>query len=212
MVAIESIGSIINLCGKSMPPPPLIAAPQPHSGTALMTDHHNQESPSGKTEDVGLRILNAIRQIIRAANLDSRQLAAKHQITAPQLVSLMAIAEKDPTTAIDVSRRVHLGASTMVGVLDRLEAKGLISRERGSEDRRQVWVRATDAGRELVAHTPFPLQYSLERAFGKMSHEEREQIATAVERLVQLMAVPGVDASPMLEIVGVHSAEEAGPA
>ena len=70
-------------------------------------------------------------------NLDSRQLAAKHQITAPQLVSLMAIVEMEPTTAIEVARRVYLGASTMVGVTDRLEAKGLIQRERDSKDRRQ---------------------------------------------------------------------------
>lgn len=173
---------------------------------------NNLNSETGRNRDFyGPYILDAIRQIIRAADLDSRQLAAKHQITAPQLVSLMAIVEKEPTTAADVSRRVHLGASTMVGVLDRLEAKGLITRERGSEDRRQIWVRATEAGRTLVAHTPFPLQFSLERAFGKMTQEERQQTAAAMERLVQLMAVPPeADASPMLEIVAVHARDEHG--
>jgi DNA-binding MarR family transcriptional regulator len=161
-------------------------------------------------EEYGPRILNAIRKIIRAADLDSRQLAARHQITAPQLVSLMASAEKESTTAVEVARRVHLGASTMVGVLDRLEAKGLVTRERDSGDRRQVWVRATDAGRVLVAQTPFPLQHALERAFQKMSLEERARVAECVERLVELMAVPGVDARPMLEILGVHAASERG--
>jgi DNA-binding MarR family transcriptional regulator len=159
-------------------------------------------------DQYGLRILNAIRQIIRAADLDSRQLATKHQITAPQLVSLMAIAEGEPTTAVDVSRRVHLGASTMVGVLDRLEAKGLITRERDSEDRRQVWVRATKAGRALVVNTPFPLQHSVARAYEKMSKQERAQVAESVERLVQLMSVSEFDAGPMLEIVGVHAQTE----
>jgi len=172
------------------------------------------ESPHREASDThGPRILDAIRQIIRAADLDSRQLASKHQITAPQLVSLMAIVEKEPTTAIDVSRRVHLAPSTMVGVLDRLEAKALITRERDSEDRRQVWVRATDAGRALVQTTPFPLQFSLERAFGKMTEAEREQTAAAMERLVQLMAVaPEIDASPMLEIVAVNARDEHGEA
>jgi len=165
----------------------------------------------GQSRDqYGLRILNAIRQIIRAADLDSRQLATRHQITAPQLVSLMAIAEKDPTTAVAVARRVHLGASTMVGVLDRLEAKGLITRGRDSEDRRQVWVRATKAGCALVANTPFPLQHSVARAYEKMSTQERAQVAHCVERLVQLMAVADLDASPMLEIVGVHGQAEHG--
>jgi DNA-binding MarR family transcriptional regulator len=167
--------------------------------------------PRRQSQDqYGLRILNAIRQIIRAADLDSRQLAAKHQITAPQLVSLMAIVEKHPTTAVAVARRVHLGASTMVGLLDRLEAKGLITRKRDSADRRQVWVRATAAGRALVGHTPFPLQHSVARAFEKMSKHERAQVAQCVERLVHLMAVSDLDASPMLEIVGVHAHAENG--
>ena len=98
----------------------------------------------------------------------------------------------------------------MVGVFDRLEAKGLITRERDSEDRRQVWVRPTEAGRVLVASTPFPLQHSLERAFQRMSKQERAQVAGCVEQLVKSMAVPGIDASPMLEIVGVHERNEDG--
>ena len=176
-----------------------------------MPEELRQEDAAQSQDQYGLRILNAIRQIIRAADLDSRQLAAKHQITAPQLVSLMAIVEKEPTTAIDVARRVHLGASTMVGLLDRLEAKGLITRQRDSEDRRQVWVRVTPAGRALVAITPFPLQHSLERAFQKMTEHERARVAASVEQLVQLMAVPGIDASPMLEIVGIHAQAHGDP-
>ncbi len=177
-----------------------------------MAEERNQESAVKNRDRYGLRILNAIRQIIRCADLDSRQLAATHQITAPQLVSLMAIVEREPTTAVDVSRRVYLGPSTMVGVFDRLEAKNLITRERDSKDRRQVWVRATDAGRALVASTPFPLQHALERAFQKMNEAERAHVAAAVEQLVQLMAVPGLDASPMLEILGVHAEEEGSAA
>jgi DNA-binding MarR family transcriptional regulator len=96
----------------------------------------------------------------------------------------------------------------MVGVLDRLEAKGLITRQRDSEDRRQVWVRATKAGRALVMKTPFPLQHSVARAYDQMSNQERGQVAACLERLVQLMAVSELDAGPMLEIVGVHAHAE----
>jgi DNA-binding MarR family transcriptional regulator len=178
----------------------------------MASDERSQALGKKSADEHGLRILNAIRQIIRAADLDSRHLASKHQITAPQLVSLMAIAEKEPTTAVEVSRRVHLGASTMVGVLDRLENKGLITRERDAEDRRQVWIHTTDAGRSVVVSTPFPLQHALERAFSNMVEQERSGVAESVERLVQLMAVPGIDASPMLEIVGVQErAEQTDP-
>lgn len=153
--------------------------------------------------EMGLRILNAIRQMIRAADIDSRKLAAEHQITAPQLVSLMAVVKEEPTTANDVAHRVHLSPSTMVGVLDRLQAKGLIKRERNRDDRREVTIVATDAGRQVVAQTPFPLQHSLQRALKQMTIDERAQVAACMVRLVELMGANEIDAGPMLEIVGM---------
>jgi DNA-binding MarR family transcriptional regulator len=150
-----------------------------------------------------LRILNAIRQIIRAADIDSCKLAAQHQITSPQLMCLMAIVEKGSTTAIEIARRIHLSASTLVGVLDRLEAKGLIHRERNAEDRREIVVTPTAAGRDLVSKTPFPLQYSLAKALTQLSADEREHVAGWMERLVELMGAGEIDNGPMLEIVAL---------
>jgi DNA-binding MarR family transcriptional regulator len=150
-----------------------------------------------------LRILYAIRQIIRAADIDSRQLAANHQITATQLVSLMAVVEKESVTAHDVARRVHVSASTLVGVLDRLESKGFIKRTRNVNDRREIAIVPTAAGRALVAVTPFPLQHSLGRAMGKLSASECEKMAASMERLVELMEIQEVSAAPMLEIQSV---------
>lgn len=150
------------------------------------------------------RILNAIRQIIRAADIDSRKLAAEHQITAPQSMCLMAVVEKGSITAADVAKRIHLSPSTLVGVLDRLEAKGLIRRVRNAQDRREVAVTPTDDGRALVAKTPFPLQYSLAKALAQLSGKEQEQLAAGMEQLVGLMGAGDVAPTPMLEIVAVH--------
>ena len=110
-----------------------------------------------------LRILNAIRQIIRAVDIDSRKMAVQHHVTGPQLMCLMAVVENGSITSTDVARRVHLDSSTLVGVLDRLEKKGLIRRERSHEDRRQVHLTATETGRKLAAKTPFPMQHALGR-------------------------------------------------
>ena len=152
-----------------------------------------------------LRILNAIRQIIRAADIDSRRLAAEHQVTAPQLMCLMAVGERDSITSVDIAKRVHLSPSTIVGVVDRLEAKGLVQRERSREDRREVAITATDAGRRLVARTPFPLHHSLGRALARVPEPERRHLADVIERLVDLMGAREVDAGPMLEILGVSA-------
>jgi DNA-binding MarR family transcriptional regulator len=157
-----------------------------------------------------LRILNAIRQIIRAADLDSRKLAAEHQITAPQLLCLMAIVELGTTTATDIAQRIHVSESTLVGVLERLEDKKLIERARGQDDRRVLHLTATSEARDLVASTPFPLQYSLDRALNQMSEKERHHTAACVERLVDLMGAGEIQPAPMLEILAVSQRQKGG--
>jgi DNA-binding MarR family transcriptional regulator len=153
--------------------------------------------PEGRYD---LRILYAIRQIIRRIDMDSRKLAAEHRITGPQLVSLITIAEKGPLTATAIARQVHLSASTMVGILDRLESKGLVERHRDARDRRLVHVHATDAGRALVREAPYPLQYSLQKALRRLSERQQKQTAASLDRLVRLMGAGEIEAEPMLKI------------
>src|SRR5690625_5918743 len=88
---------------------------------------------SVEAQEYDLRILRALRRITRSIALHSRQLAACSNITAPQLVCLGAIIERGPITATELSRKMHVSASTVVGILDRLEGKGLIHRERGRD-------------------------------------------------------------------------------
>src|SRR5690606_22850964 len=105
-----------------------------------------------------VRVLRSIRRITRVIAWPARLLAAYSNITAPQLVCLRAVVENGPLTATAISREIHVSPSTVVGILDRLEDKGWIKRERGREDRRIVFVTATDAGVQLVQDTPSPLQ------------------------------------------------------
>jgi DNA-binding MarR family transcriptional regulator len=154
------------------------------------------------------RILNAIRQIIRAADIDSRKLASDHQITAPQLMCLLAVVEKGSATATDIAERIYLSPSTLVGILDRLEEKGLVQRVRDVEDRRRVEVTLTDAGRTLASKTPFPLQYSLDKALKQLSNRERQRLATSMERLAELMGAQAIEPAPMLEILAVRQRQE----
>lgn len=148
-----------------------------------------------------LRIVYAIRKIIRTVDMDSRKLAAERQITGPQLICLMAIVEKGTITSVEIAKRVHLSPSTIVGVLDRLESKNLIRRQRSSEDRREVSVSATTEGKALAVQTPYPLQFTLDRAMKRMSPQERESIVTSIERLVELLGAQDADTRPLLDIV-----------
>ncbi len=144
-------------------------------------------NPSSRTQQYDLRILRALRRITRAIALHSKQLAACSNITAPQLVCLHTIIANGPITATAISREIHVSASTVVGILDRLEEKGLIRRERGREDRRIVFVSATPAGMELARSAPSPLQQTLAAALNELPELEQATITLSLERIVDIL-------------------------
>jgi DNA-binding MarR family transcriptional regulator len=145
-----------------------------------------------------LRVLRSLRAIIRSVDLYSKELVATNQITAPQLVCLLHAVNHGPVTATAIGRAVHLSASTVVGILDRLEEKDLIARQRSQEDRRLVQVRATPAGAELANRAPSPLQQTLAKALVGLPELEQATIALALERVVTLMEAPPLDYAPIL--------------
>ncbi|MFA5596065.1 MAG: MarR family winged helix-turn-helix transcriptional regulator [Pusillimonas sp.] len=165
-----------------------------------------------------LRILRALRRITRAVALHSRQLSAVSNITAPQLVCLRAVVENGPLTATALSREIHVSASTVVGILDRLEDKGLVRRERGREDRRIVFVWPTEAGIALAQGTPSPLQQKLAESLNALPELEQATITLSLERIVDLMESEGVVApesaaelaSPILEVPDTGALPESG--
>ncbi len=146
-----------------------------------------------------LRIFQAMRRIIRAVELHSRKLASLHKVTGPQLVCLLTLKEHDSITATELSSRVYLSPSTVVGILDRLEEKNLITRKRDKRDRRRVYLSLTELGLELAAKAPSPLQDRLATALKNLPEMEQLTIALSLERVVDLMEARQLDASPYLE-------------
>lgn len=173
-------------------------------------------------QDYELRILRSLRRITRAIALHSRHLESCSHITAPQLVCLRIVIEAGPLTATAISKEMHVSPSTVVGILDRLEDKALIRRERGREDRRIVFITATPAGLALAQQAPLPLQQALSTGLASLPEIERVTITLALERIVALMepalpsgAVAALEgpaelASPLLEVPDGGTAPESG--
>lgn len=82
---------------------------------------------------------------------DYRELFARYQLTEQQWRVLRVLWSAKKVTSVDLSSRTLLPAPSLVGILDRLEKKGLVNRVRSVEDRRAVFVIATDRGRALEA-------------------------------------------------------------
>jgi len=153
-------------------------------------------SATTNAQQYDLRILRALRRITRSIALHSRQLAAVSHITAPQLMCLRTVIASAPITATAISREIHVSPSTVVGILDRLEDKGLVRRERSREDRRTVFVTATPAGVALAEEAPSPLQKHLAEALNALPELEQATITLSLERIVALMEQGGQAAPP----------------
>ncbi len=161
----------------------------------------NHDSPSPHkdltTSTFESRILRAMRRLIRSVDLHSKSLLNAYQVTAPQLVCLVEIVDQNTHTVSSLSEAVNLSASTVVGILDRLESKGLIARNRDKKDRRVVWITPTESGKALAYSGASPLQNSLAGALRSLPELEQATIALSLERIVELMEIGHVDGSPL---------------
>jgi DNA-binding MarR family transcriptional regulator len=141
-----------------------------------------------KTEkDLGLKILMDLRRITRAIDLNSKKLSSETSLTAPQVVSLIAVYHHGALTLAEIAEQVHLSSSTMVGIIDRLEAKNLVIRERSKTDRRQVLIRITDEGQKMAKKSPLPLQEELIKSLSKLPEAQQRNLAKALELLVKML-------------------------
>jgi DNA-binding MarR family transcriptional regulator len=156
----------------------------------------------------GLRILRAMRRIIRAVDIHSRELQSEFQITAPQMICLYSVASQKGLTLSGLAKEVSLGASTVTGIVDRLESKGLVRRQRDTHDRRRIVLAITKEGQRIVDAAPPLLQDRFSQRLRELPELEQATIALSLERVVEMMEAENLDTSPnLIPTAEVHSAK-----
>jgi DNA-binding MarR family transcriptional regulator len=159
----------------------------------------NAPEPCRSCQD---RIIFSIRMLVRALDVLSRKLAADSGVTSPQLACLRHIVGEGTTTTTEIARNVHLSPSTVVGIIDRLEEKGLVERERDKHDRRVVRLTPTDAGKKLAEETPHPVEALFDNQSAKeLTEEDYERIAVALEDIVRILGTDTQDGEPPVDVV-----------
>ena len=153
-------------------------------------------SEASEIED---HIVAAIRRIIRAIDLHSRQLLESHRLTGPQIATMRAVQKLDGPTTSALARAVHLSQPTVSGILNRLERSGLVRRERSTGDRRSVVVRLSEAGERVLDEAPSLLQERFREKLGRLEDWEHHWMLAALERIASMMDAEAIDAAPMLE-------------
>ncbi len=131
--------------------------------------------------------MQSIRRIIKALQDYSRDVCSHFGVTGPQLWVLKTISESSSLSLGGLSKKMYLHPSTISGVIDRLESKGYVVRERDNEDRRIVNVRLTHEGENLVRKAPNPVQGKMIYGLKQLKREELGLIYRSVQKLVEIM-------------------------
>lgn len=143
-------------------------------------------------EDIA-EIMQGLRRIFRAIHEYSHDVQQTFGITGPQLWALRAMRTHGPISLGDLAERMYLHPSTVSGVVDRLERKGLVTRTRSGVDRRVVELRPTIEGETLLARAPEPAQGRLLHGLTRMTPNDVRTIRQSVDHLVRIMELADLD-------------------
>ena len=100
----------------------------------------------------------------------------------PCLGALDVIARHQPVSQRQISDHLGLDASDVVGVLDILEAAGMVERQRDPNDRRRHAVVLTEKGEAAAAHFAHLRARATERALAGLDEGERRQLVELLNR------------------------------
>lgn len=145
-------------------------------------------------------VLVALRRVIRATDLHSKHLSKTTGLTSPQILLLHTVREKGEVTIGELAQDMSLSQATVTTIIDRLEKRKLVFRERSKEDKRKVHAYLTDLGYDMLKTAPVPLQDQFARHFADLQEWEKTMIISSLQRVAFMMDAEHIDASPVLDI------------
>lgn len=116
-----------------------------------------------------------------------RELFARYDLTDQQWRILRVLWASGKVTSVELSERTLLAPPSLVGIVDRLEKKGLVARVRSVEDRRVVHVTATDKGKALEKQVMPQVAKIHARIRGSVSQREWDALARTLNKISEDM-------------------------
>jgi DNA-binding MarR family transcriptional regulator len=106
-------------------------------------------------------------------------------LTGAQFAVLKNVADGVASTAADLCRTMHYDTGSMTRMLDRLEEKAVLRRERCTEDRRVVYLRITDTGNELLPQLRTAAVRVISSHLAGFTPAEIEALKKLLERMIE---------------------------
>jgi DNA-binding MarR family transcriptional regulator len=90
--------------------------------------------------------------------------------------------EGKPLPSLEIADRMIAVVPAITGLIDRLEAMGLVTRDRSTEDRRVVFVAITSKGLELLSRLDQPVNQLHKTLIGHLTRSELREMSRLLEK------------------------------
>ena len=145
-------------------------------------------------------ILINIRKIVRSINLESKRIQKDYGVSIPQVLCLsyLSRAANFQATQSEIKSFLNLNSSTVSGIIQRLEKKGMIARLPKSGDKRVTNLILTAPGENLLRQVPPLLHDRLSVKLERIEQQELKNIEDVLEKLVDMLQIAEIEASPLI--------------
>lgn len=127
---------------------------------------------------------HAIRRLHQIAVAIFLQEGAEHGLTPVQYAAMQTLATSPGIDQRSLARAIGLDTSTLGGVIDRLEGRGLVQRQASREDRRVRLLVLTEAGSALLERAIPGMRRAQERILEPLQPADRERFMRLLRTLV----------------------------
>ncbi|MBI2312348.1 MAG: MarR family transcriptional regulator [Betaproteobacteria bacterium] len=142
-----------------------------------------------------LEVLKKFRQIFRSAKRHFQWVEDRCGVSGAQLWAMWELAEAPGLRVSDLARSLSVHQSTASNMLDKLETRKLIRRERGQPDQRVVRLYLTAQGEEIIRLAPTPARGVLPDALNHLPEGALRSLDRNLSELVGLMKIQDREAA-----------------
>jgi DNA-binding MarR family transcriptional regulator len=140
-------------------------------------------NPSRRPDDLTLEVVDLIGSVVARYHEEFDEAAAGHALTGAQ-AKLLTLLSLDPLPMRKLAHKLKCGPSNVTGIVDRLEARGLVERRPDPADRRVKVAAATDEGRRVARSLRESLHFARE-PLAALTEDERLALRDLLRRMVE---------------------------
>lgn len=127
-------------------------------------------------------LLYAVKRVELGVRWHLDELLKPSGITAAQYTALTVLEQHDGLPAAQLARRSFVTAQSTADLVRALEQRGLVTRKRNLENRRELSIRLTDAGRKLLAEYAEDVQALERRMVGAFTERQVDQLRISLTK------------------------------